>query len=85
MWVIDDELLLFLYIPDSLLSPECWASSRQAGLDKHQGNLTMSTSPLAALISIQEEQVAEARWLSLAAGLRSSKTAGFRDYLGELR
>lgn len=44
MWAIDDELLLFLHTPDSLLSCECWAGYKQAGLDKHHDNLAMSIS-----------------------------------------
>lgn len=44
MWAIDDERLLFLHTPDSLLSRECWAGYKQADLDEHHANLAMSIS-----------------------------------------
>lgn len=44
MWAIDDKRLLFLHIPDSLLSRECWAGYKQAGLDECHSNLAMSIS-----------------------------------------
>lgn len=44
MWAIDDKRLLFLHIPDPLLSRECWAGYKQAGLDEYHSNLAMSIS-----------------------------------------